>query len=158
MKHSAPGTTVRLGAVRMRVHIIGHLQTCMTEIYLHIVARMADYMDTHPYTSLACGFSLLSKLRVDFSLPTVRTQKCSQEGLTRRTFSKVRSAIATTWPRWHRAWLGRTTICCATSLSKTAAMSVGTPMPICYARSRLLLFDGWVGAVMDIPLRCFVQS
>ena len=21
----------------------------MTEIYLHIVARMADYMDTHPY-------------------------------------------------------------------------------------------------------------
>ena len=23
----------------------------MTEIYLHIVARMADYMDTHPYLS-----------------------------------------------------------------------------------------------------------
>ena len=23
----------------------------MTEIYLHIVARMADYMDTHPYAS-----------------------------------------------------------------------------------------------------------
>ena len=24
----------------------------MTEIYLHIVARMADYMDTHPYCTL----------------------------------------------------------------------------------------------------------
>ena len=24
----------------------------MTEIYLHIVARMADYMDTHPYMSI----------------------------------------------------------------------------------------------------------
>ena len=24
----------------------------MTDIYLHIVARMADYMDTHPYASL----------------------------------------------------------------------------------------------------------
>ena len=34
--------------VRVRVHIIGHLQPCMTEIYLHIIARMADYMDTHP--------------------------------------------------------------------------------------------------------------
>ena len=24
----------------------------MTEIYLHIVARMADYMATHPYTAI----------------------------------------------------------------------------------------------------------
>ncbi len=24
----------------------------MTEIYLHIVARMADYMDTHPYSTI----------------------------------------------------------------------------------------------------------
>ena len=27
---------------RVRVQLIGHLQPCMTEIYLHIVARMAD--------------------------------------------------------------------------------------------------------------------
>ena len=33
----------------MRVQLIGHFQPCMTEIYLHIVARMADYMATHPY-------------------------------------------------------------------------------------------------------------
>ena len=35
--------------VRMRVQLIGHLLPCMTDIYLHIVARMADYMATHPY-------------------------------------------------------------------------------------------------------------
>ena len=34
--------------LRVRVQLIGHLQPCMTEIYLHIVARMADYMATHP--------------------------------------------------------------------------------------------------------------
>ena len=27
----------------MRVELIGHFKTCMTEIYLHIDARMADY-------------------------------------------------------------------------------------------------------------------
>ena len=32
----------------MRVDIIDHFKPCMTEIYLHIVARMADYMATHP--------------------------------------------------------------------------------------------------------------
>ena len=32
----------------MRVDIIGHLKSCMTEIYLHIDARMADYIHTHP--------------------------------------------------------------------------------------------------------------
>ena len=32
----------------MRVQLIGHFEPCMTEIYLHIVARMADYMATHP--------------------------------------------------------------------------------------------------------------
>ena len=26
----------------MRVELIGHFKPCMTEIYLHIVARMAD--------------------------------------------------------------------------------------------------------------------
>ena len=30
----------------------------MTEIYLHIVARMADYMDTHPYSAI-CAFVTL---------------------------------------------------------------------------------------------------
>ena len=40
---------VRYSVVRtMRVELIGHLKSCMTEIYLHIVARMADYIRTHP--------------------------------------------------------------------------------------------------------------
>ena len=30
------------------VQLIGHLYPCMTEIYLHIVARMADSLYTHP--------------------------------------------------------------------------------------------------------------
>ena len=43
-------------SVRVRVQLIGHLQPCMTDIYLHIVARMADYMATHPYIGfLASG-------------------------------------------------------------------------------------------------------
>ena len=37
------------GGIRVRGELIGRLQPCMPEIYLHIVARMADYMDTHPY-------------------------------------------------------------------------------------------------------------
>ena len=36
-------------AAQVRVRLIGRLQPCMTEIYLHIVARMTDYIDTHPY-------------------------------------------------------------------------------------------------------------
>ena len=32
----------------MRAELIGHFKACMAEIYLHIVARMADYMATHP--------------------------------------------------------------------------------------------------------------
>ena len=32
----------------MRLQLIGHFEPCMTEIYLHIDARMADYMATHP--------------------------------------------------------------------------------------------------------------
>ena len=28
--------------LRVRVQLIGHFEPCMTEIYLHIVARMAD--------------------------------------------------------------------------------------------------------------------
>ena len=34
----------------MRSDIIGHFKPCMTEIYLHIDARMADYIRTHPYS------------------------------------------------------------------------------------------------------------
>ena len=36
----------------------------MTDIYLHIVARMADYMDTHPYglaSCVMCDFAERSK-------------------------------------------------------------------------------------------------
>ena len=36
------GGTLYCHVVRVRVQLIGHLQPCMTEIYLHIVARMAD--------------------------------------------------------------------------------------------------------------------
>ena len=33
----------------MRAELIGHFKPCMTDIYLHIDARMADYIRTHPY-------------------------------------------------------------------------------------------------------------
>ena len=32
----------------MRAKLIGHFQPCTTDIYLHIDARMADYIRTHP--------------------------------------------------------------------------------------------------------------
>ena len=32
----------------MRVELIGHFEPCMAEIYLHIDARVADYIRTHP--------------------------------------------------------------------------------------------------------------
>ena len=35
------------GAPTMRAELIGHFKPCMTEIYLHIDARMADYIRTH---------------------------------------------------------------------------------------------------------------
>ena len=38
----------------MRVELIGHFEPCMTEIYLYIDARMADYIRTHPYPTTAC--------------------------------------------------------------------------------------------------------
>ena len=31
----------------MRAELIGQFKPCMTDIYLHIDARMADYMATH---------------------------------------------------------------------------------------------------------------
>ena len=34
----------------MRAELIGHFEACMTDIYLHIDARMADNIRTHPYT------------------------------------------------------------------------------------------------------------
>ena len=33
----------------VRAELIGHCQPCMTDIYLHIDALMADYIRTHPY-------------------------------------------------------------------------------------------------------------
>ena len=33
----------------MRADRIGHFKPCMTDIYIHIDARMADYIRTHPY-------------------------------------------------------------------------------------------------------------
>ena len=33
----------------MRADIIDHFKPCMTDIYIHIDARMADYIRTHPY-------------------------------------------------------------------------------------------------------------
>ena len=31
----------------MRAELLGHFKACMAEIYLHIDARMADYIHTH---------------------------------------------------------------------------------------------------------------
>ena len=39
---------IRSGDRTMCAELIGHFQPCMTEIYLHIDARMADYVRTHP--------------------------------------------------------------------------------------------------------------
>ena len=39
----------------MRAELIGHFQPCMTEIYLHIDARTADYMATYPYAGGEAG-------------------------------------------------------------------------------------------------------
>ena len=39
----------------MRVELIGHFKPCMTEIYLYIDARMADYIHTHPYSHACCN-------------------------------------------------------------------------------------------------------
>ena len=35
-------------AYTMRAELIGHFEPCMTDIYQHIDARMADYIRTHP--------------------------------------------------------------------------------------------------------------
>ena len=32
----------------MRAELIGHFEPCMTDIYIHTDARMADYIRTHP--------------------------------------------------------------------------------------------------------------
>ena len=48
---SARCATVSLLAT-MRAGIIGHLKPCMTNIYLHIDARMADYIRTHPQPNI----------------------------------------------------------------------------------------------------------
>ena len=36
----------------MRADIIGHFKPCMTDIYIRIDARMADYIRTHPYAMI----------------------------------------------------------------------------------------------------------
>ena len=50
--HRSPAGLVTLeqdrSALRVRVQLIGDFEACMTEIYLHIDARMADYIRTHP--------------------------------------------------------------------------------------------------------------
>ena len=43
----------------MRAELIGHFKACMTDIYIHIDARMADYIRTHMYsTRLASGVDI----------------------------------------------------------------------------------------------------
>ena len=39
----------------MRAELIDHFEPCMTDIYLHIYARMADYIHTHPQPGSAEG-------------------------------------------------------------------------------------------------------
>ena len=41
-------TVERGSSGTMRAELIGHFEPCMTDIYLHIYARMADYIRTHP--------------------------------------------------------------------------------------------------------------
>ena len=41
----------------MRAKLIGHFEPCMTEIYLDIDARRADYIRTHPYLLDGMGAS-----------------------------------------------------------------------------------------------------
>ena len=48
----------------MRAELIGHFKACMTEIYVHIDARMADYIHTHPYL-------LYARLRLSCALLVV---------------------------------------------------------------------------------------
>ena len=43
--NSVPSVTI----TTMRVELIGQFKPCMTDIYLHTDARMADYIRTHPY-------------------------------------------------------------------------------------------------------------
>ena len=52
--HSRPSPKIQLEphaepSLSMRAELIGHFKACITEIYLHIDARMADYIRTHPY-------------------------------------------------------------------------------------------------------------
>ena len=53
----------------------------MNDIYLHIVARMADYMDTHPYAVDLSNFDpsgiLIDRLPGDLSPPLI----CRERGL-----------------------------------------------------------------------------
>ena len=69
----------------MRVQLIGHFQPRMTDMLLHIDARMADYMAPHPYgcvgnssvlrasqsrsISVTHGFSTAGCMRTDRSAP-----------------------------------------------------------------------------------------
>ena len=46
-----PSANTGLGT--MRAELIGHVKPCMTDIYIHIDARMADYIRTHLYVFLA---------------------------------------------------------------------------------------------------------
>ena len=55
-KDGGPPSILRVCSTRIdtcyhtvRVELIGHFKPCMNEIYLHIDARMADYIRTHPY-------------------------------------------------------------------------------------------------------------
>ena len=46
---------IRCLAATMRAELIGHLKACMTEIYLHIDARVADFIRTHPYLAASAA-------------------------------------------------------------------------------------------------------
>ena len=41
--------------ITMRAELIGHFKPCMTDIYLHVDARMADHIRTHPYAQRSGG-------------------------------------------------------------------------------------------------------
>ena len=72
------------GTSTMRAELIGHFEPCMTEIYLHIDARMADYMATHRMTH-RCIFGLTDRIdRLSFARGDTELQQQQPAAVTIR--------------------------------------------------------------------------
>ena len=72
--------------------LIGHFQPCVTEIYLHIDARMAGYIRTHP------GRDATNTLRAAFSNSLVRitkTHRCGGRAVEEADLLRGQLAVST---------------------------------------------------------------